>query len=206
MLLVNLVNNRVDVKPGVGDGTLAATTARTVVNDPVDLVVADFNRDGKPDFAVTTSDGTTAADTVAILLNQHEAVGIPVNVSTRALATSTSSVIPGFVVNEGPMRVLVRAVGPGLAQFGVNNFIADPRLTIFLNDAALFSNDDWSADPSNQSMVTAVTGEVGAFTLEVGSTDAAIVVTLEPGAYTVVGAGQPGTEGEVLVEVYRADF
>ena len=209
LLLINNINDRIDVKRGAGDGTLVAATTRTEVINPIDFAIADFNRDGKPDYAVCTSDGTTADDAVVVLLNKQgekEPTGIPVNVSTRALATSTSAVIPGFVVSGAPMRVLVRAVGPGLAQFGVTNFLANPKLTIFSETASLFSNDDWSAAAENQASVTTASAEVGAFPLTVGSADAAIVVTLEPGAYTIVGDGEAGSTGEVLVEIYKADL
>lgn len=205
LLLINYVNSRIDAKLGAGDGTLEVGVTRTSVENPVDIAVADFNRDGRPDYAVCTSDGTAAPDTAVILLNAHDLAGIPVNVSTRALVTTTASVIPGFVVEGAPMRVLVRAVGPGLEQFGVTNFLANPRLRIFSGSDEIFNNDDWSLESLNQADVSTVSSQVGAFPLAEGSLDAAIVVTLDPGQYTVVGAGEPGTTGEVLMEVYRAD-
>jgi hypothetical protein len=55
-----------------------------------------------------------------------------VNLSTRATAgTGDATLIPGFFIEGAePKRVLVRAVGPGLAAFGVSGVLAQPELTI----------------------------------------------------------------------------
>jgi hypothetical protein len=46
---------------------------------------------------------------------------------------------------------------------------------------------------------------VGAFDLESGSTDAAILVVLMPGSYTAIASGVGGTSGNVLIEVYEVE-
>ncbi|RKX33899.1 MAG: hypothetical protein DRP71_08860 [Verrucomicrobia bacterium] len=125
-----------------------------------------------------------------------------VNISIRAfVGTGKDIVIPGFVVSGGTIRLLIRAVGPTLGGFGVLGTLADPKLTVFTGPTELFSNDDWQANPAVDE-TTAATAVVGAFDLEEGSGDAAVVATLLPGAYTVKVFGIGDTTGVALVEIY----
>ncbi len=131
------------------------------------------------------------------------------NLATRGLVgTGGDVLISGFVVSsEGPKTLLIRAVGPTLGTFGVTGVLADPQLTIFgraagaTADSALLTNDDWSA-PAGAANTAAVAAQVGAFALPAGSKDAALVVTLPPGNYTVQASGTNSTTGVALVEVY----
>ena len=124
-----------------------------------------------------------------------------VNISTRGTADATSKLIAGFVVTEQHRRVLVRAVGPGLASFGVPGTMADPFVTLFKGNLPYFFNDDWSTRPDVAAIKAAAT-TVGAFPLTAGSKDAAFLIELEPGAYTVQVEPASGTGGNALVEVY----
>jgi hypothetical protein len=122
------------------------------------------------------------------------------NLSVRATLAAGGTVSPGFVVGgTAPRRVLVRAVGPGLSAFGVTGLLGNPRLTVFNGSLAIGANDDWGGDPD----VNATFVAVGAFGLPATSKDSAVVLTLQPGAYTIAVRGSTATEaGEVLVEVY----
>ncbi len=126
-----------------------------------------------------------------------------VNASTRAfVGTGESVLIPGFVVGgNGSLRVLMRAVGPGLGDFGVSGALADPILTIFRDGASVATNDNWST-AANSAEIAAAATKVGAFPLASGSRDAAVLVSLAPGAYTAVVSGVGGTTGTALVELY----
>ena len=130
-------------------------------------------------------------------------VGQLANLSTRAqVGTGASVLIPGFVIAGTTARtVLVRAVGPGLAQFGVTGLLADPTLTVFRGSTPIAANDNWQTQTNPQEVATAAV-TTGAFALAAGSRDAALVLTLEPGAYTFSVAGVGGTTGVALVEVY----
>jgi hypothetical protein len=121
------------------------------------------------------------------------------NVSARNhVGTGGDLLIAGFVVDGvGPKTVLIRAVGPTLAAFGVQGALADPRLQIFQGERLVAENDDWSP-----SLATAF-GRVGAFQLVAGSLDAALTLTLQPGAYTAQITGVNGGTGEALVEIYE---
>jgi hypothetical protein len=138
-----------------------------------------------------------------------------VNLSTRGFVdTGDGNLIAGFVVTgDAPKRVLIRGIGPALASFGVTGAVANPTLKLYAAGSAtvLAQNDDWgAAQPAGaaQTMATAVeiadaSMAVGAFPLAVGSRDAAIVITLQPGAYTAVVGGADGAIGAGLVEVYQ---
>ena len=120
-----------------------------------------------------------------------------VNISTRATLAAGAALTPGFVVGgTAPRRVLVRAVGPGLAAFGVGAPISAPVLAIFRGTEEIARNAGWAAE------LAPVFAAVGAFVLAPGSRDAALLLTLAPGAYT---ARIDGGAGEVLAEVYFVD-
>jgi hypothetical protein len=124
-----------------------------------------------------------------------------INISTRGRVTPQEKLVAGFVVTEQHRRVLVRAVGPTLQQFGVADVLADPTLTIFAGTTAVSTNDNWSARP-DAADTAAAAQRVGAFPLPAGSKDAALVVELPPGAYTVHVEPSTGAPGVALVEVY----
>ncbi len=129
-----------------------------------------------------------------------------VNVSTLGfVGTGENALTAGFVISgDAPKRVLVRAVGPGLAPFGVGDTLPDPQLGLVPLGRAepLATNDDWPGTAE----ITAAFRSVGAFALPSGSKDSALVATLEPGAYTVVVSSVDGrTTGQALVEIYDLD-
>lgn len=127
-----------------------------------------------------------------------------VNVSARsAVGTGADLLIAGFVVSGGTRSLLVRAAGPALADFGVEATLADPLLRLFRGTRAIAENDDWSAT-SQAAAIEARAREIFAFPLANGSRDAALLVTLPPGNYSVQvsGAGAVRT-GVGLVELYE---
>jgi hypothetical protein len=129
--------------------------------------------------------------------------GALLNLSTRTRLNGGAVVIAGFVVDERPRAVLVRAIGPGLARFNVPGAHPDPWLTVKRNGQTIVGNDDWT-NQADRALVEAIAARVGAFPLEQGSYDAAQFVILPPGAYTVhVGSDRSDVfSGEVLVEIY----
>ena len=125
-----------------------------------------------------------------------------VNVSVRAnVQEGAGSPIIGFVVSGSqPKQLLVRAIGPGLAGFGVDGTVSDPRIEIFRDGVSVGSNDNWAGDPD----VAAAGTRVGAFPLQQSdSKDAAMLFTAEPGAYSAVVTGVNGAAGAVMFEVYE---
>lgn len=122
------------------------------------------------------------------------------NVSARSqVGTGAEILVTGFNIGgTGPRRLLIRAVGPGLAAFGLTGLLADPKLDLFRSgtETAIASNDNW--DLSAGGTFT----QVGAFELPSGSRDAVLLVTLDPGSYTAQVSGINNTIGVALVEVY----
>jgi hypothetical protein len=110
--------------------------------------------------------------------------------------------IPGFVVSgTGSLRVLLRAVGPTLANFGVTGALSDPQLSLYRGTTLLATNDDWGS-ATNAAEIASATAQSGAFALGGGSRDAALIATLEAGPYTAIVSGVGNATGTALVEVY----
>lgn len=170
-----------------------------------------FTLGGQSHTAVVTS--ASGGQGIA-LVEAYDADTVPgaqsgsrlLNLSTRgAVGPGAEALIAGLVINgTAPRRVLLRAVGPGLVKLGVSGTIPDPILTLFQGATALAANDDWELSRS-ASAVAATGVRVGAFPLAAASLDAALLITLSPGAYTVVVSGADGRTGIALVEVYDAD-
>jgi hypothetical protein len=125
------------------------------------------------------------------------------NLSTRGqVGTGSDVLIAGFVVGGStPKQVLVRAIGPSLSNYGVENVLLRPSLRIFSGNVLLGSNDGWGGDGP----LVAATARVGAFPLNPTSLDAVVLLTLAPGNYTAVIGGNGGTSGVALVELYDVD-
>ena len=122
------------------------------------------------------------------------------NISTRGVVRNgTAVVIGGFILGGDPghsANVLIRAIGPSLATAGIVNTLADPTLELRdSNGVLLQSNDNWK---DQQQAAIESSGIPPQNDLE-----AAILVTLEPGAYTAVAAGKNGSVGVGLIEVYN---
>ena len=128
-----------------------------------------------------------------------------INVSTLGFVGTGDNVLtPGFVIRGSvPKLVLIRAVGPGLAQLGVGGLLPDPQISVFSagSSIALASNNDWGGTPALKAAFTAA----GAFSIPDTSKDAAVLLALPPGGYTIVTSGVAGATGTALVEVYDLD-
>jgi hypothetical protein len=152
-------------------------------------------------------DATTGVGLIEVYEVNTAEVPVLVNISTRAtVATGSQIMIAGFVVGGAqPATVLVRAVGPTLANFGVAGALQQPVLTVVdSGQNTVATNTGWGNGP-NPSQVATVGASVGAFALANGSADSALLLTLPPGAYTAEVAGDGGATGVALVEVYQVE-
>ena len=128
------------------------------------------------------------------------------NIATRGkVEAGAGAMIAGFAIEGGAKTVLIRGIGPGLAQFGVAGTLADPLLTLFQGEDTVATNDNWSnvAPSTTLAEVTATTGRVGAFALAANSADAVLLLRLEPGLYTARLSGVNDGTGLGLIEVYE---
>jgi sugar lactone lactonase YvrE len=125
------------------------------------------------------------------------ATGQLVNISTRAfVATGNNVSIGGFIISgTQPKLVLIRGLGPTLSHFGVTNPLADPTLELHNGSGALItSNNDWQSAPN--------AGQIPSNLRPPDPHEAAILITLPPGNYTAIEAGNAGGTGVGLVEIY----
>lgn len=127
-----------------------------------------------------------------------------VNISTRGLSGSgAAKMIAGFILEgAATRRVLIRAVGPGLAPFGVSGTLAAPTIELFNGRGLRHATaGEWGLQP-NADEIRGAFDSAGAFKLADGSKDAAMVIALPPGNWTVQ-VGTPETaSGVALIEVY----
>ena len=119
------------------------------------------------------------------------------NISTRALVQTGDNVMIGglIITGTGQENVIVRAIGPSLAQYGITNPLADPTLELHDGNGALTAFDDNWRD--SQEAEIQATGFAPSNDLE-----SAIVATLAPGNYTAIVRGKNDTIGVALVEMY----
>jgi uncharacterized delta-60 repeat protein len=125
------------------------------------------------------------------------------NLSSRVDLSGSQVLVAGFAISgTGPKTLLLRAVGPGLTAFGVPGAMATPELTLYSSSGSVIAqNTGWG----DSATIAATFAQVGAFALSPGSADSAIVISLEPGPYTVQVFDASGVGGTVLLEVYDAD-
>jgi plastocyanin len=119
------------------------------------------------------------------------------NISTRALVqTGNNVMIGGFIITgSGQKRVIVRAIGPSLAQHGITNPLADPTLELHDGNGAVIAfNDNWRDSQQAEIQATGLAPN--------DDRESAIVRTLAPGNYTAIVRGKNSTIGVALVEVY----
>jgi hypothetical protein len=118
------------------------------------------------------------------------------NVATRGLIQPGDKLmIGGFIVQNGSVKVVVRALGPSLTAFGITNALPDVTLQLRdQNGAIVRENDDWMTDQK---------AEIEATSLQpTNNLEAALVQTIPPGQYTAQVRGKPEATGTGVVEVY----
>jgi hypothetical protein len=119
------------------------------------------------------------------------------NVATRGLVqTGDNVLIGGFIIGgTEPAKVIVRAIGPSLAAFGIPNPL--PATTLELHDAngSVISNEGWRSTQEAEIIATTIP--------PTSDDEAAIVATLVPGTYTAVVRGKNDATGIAVIEAYN---
>ena len=118
------------------------------------------------------------------------------NISIRGFVDTNQNVmIAGFISGNGIVKVIVRALGPTLSQFGVPNVLADPILEVHDgNGTLLASNDNWK--DSQQAEIQA-----SGFAPP-NDNESAIIIERPPANTTAIVSGKNNTIGNALVDVY----
>jgi len=176
------------------------------------LIITDVQAAAEGSYSVELTNGAgTTVSSVANLSIDDDAEANFVNLATRGrVGVDADILIPGFTVLGGAAKtVLFRGLGPELEQFGINDFLPDPQIelvqTIYENglpvgQQVLFSNDDWETGPGAAELAEVMqsTGK----TLPAGSKDAALLVTLGEGVYTIKLSGVNASVGVGLAELF----
>jgi hypothetical protein len=194
-------------------GTFAQTGAFPLAPGSADSAVAVTLAPGTYSLHVldTTGAGGVALAEVYDVAGAGNASRL-VNLSGRGTVIAGNGAFIGGLVLTGDTnkQVLVRGIGPGLAKYGVSGTLGDPSVTVYDSQGhVLATNDNWGdasiagSGAANSAAVSAAAAQVGAFGLEPGSKDAALTLTLPPGAYSVHVSGPEGTTGAALLEIYE---
>jgi hypothetical protein len=134
-----------------------------------------------------------------------------INISTRGqVGSAETPLIAGLVVRGQSSRtLLVRGIGPALGAFGLTGTLADPTVKVLTeNGTVIATNDNWgettlsNGRAVNADEIATATGLAGAFPLTSGSKDAALLVNLVPGNYTIQVSSATSAGGVALVEAY----
>jgi hypothetical protein len=177
-----------------------ATTATLTIPNAQDV------NEGAYTVVVSNGSGSVTSDVATVTVAPAIASRIS-NVSVRTTLAANQTLIVGMSMAGGSKSVLLRAVGPGLAQFGVGGTMPDPRLALFNGATQEIANDNWSdggggrAGAVAAAALSAAFTAVGAFALPAASLDAALLRDVD-GARTAQVIGTTG--GGVLVEAYDA--
>lgn len=198
----------------------SASDSAVMMTAPSGLYTTVVSGDGKAGLVLAEcydadalSDGTSTAQLV--------------NMSARAtVGTGNDVLIGGFFIAPGPSgasaTVLLRAMGPSLAMFGVMDNLSLPTMTLNDGDSKpIASAGSWTAMPTTavggnvspvhagiEQATAAAMAKVGAFAPIAGASDSAMVATLPPGSYSVVVSGLPDSRGTpavgvCLLEIYQ---
>ncbi len=169
--------------------------------DPNEAVLVADLLPGAYTVHVRDSEGRTGIGLVEVYYVEDENSGGVssrlINISTRALVGSGDQrTIGGFVVSGSrPKEVLIRAIGPSLGTAGVSGALGDSKLELFAGGNKIAENDDWQS-AANSATVASLLAPADA-------KESAILITLEPGAYTAIMSGANGSTGIGLVKLYE---
>lgn len=178
---------------------LAGATSTTLTRSNVAVTDA-----GAYELVATNTFGATVSTAAFLIVNTT----VPsdsrlANLSVRSTAGSGErTLIAGFVIGgSGQKQVLLRGIGPGLAQFGLSGVLANPQLRVFgAGNAIVGENDDWGGSLT----LSTLFARAGAFGLGTGSRDAALLLGAPAGSYSghLLTIGASGT---ALIEAYDVD-
>jgi hypothetical protein len=127
------------------------------------------------------------------------------NIATRGFVqTGDNAMIGGFIVVTQPTRVIIRAIGPSLSQFGVPDVLANPQLELHdVTTNLIARNDDWQTTQIFGIITSDQMAEIQQSQLPpTNAAESAIIATLQPGSYTAIVSGVNNATGNALVEVY----
>jgi len=152
---------------------------------------------------------TTGVGLVEVYDLSGDASSILGNISTRAFVqTGDNVMIGGFIVQgTAAKRVIVRAIGPSLSQYGVPDAMVNPTVELYdANGALIASNDNWRTTIIGGIITSDQVAHIRNSGYAPGDgRESAIIVELPAGNYTAILRGVNNTTGVALVEAYDLD-
>jgi len=131
------------------------------------------------------------------------------NISSRALVQTDDNVMIGGFIVRGTQsnKVIIRAIGPSLSQYGVSNTLPDPTLELHDSSGALIaSNDDWQHTIIGGIITRGQVVDIqNSGYAPSDPRESAIIAELPPGNYTAIVRSRNIIIGVALVEVYDLD-
>jgi N-acetylneuraminic acid mutarotase len=189
-----------------GDQVSAIQSSGHAPTQPTESAIIATLQPGNYTAIVRGVSNTVGVALVEVYDVSTDTASILSNISTRSFVQAGDDVmIGGFIIEgTGPKRVIVRAIGPELAQHGVPSPLADPTLELHNGPGALIaSNNNW--------MTTVIGGIItrdqvhdimDSGHVPTDPSESAIIATLPPGRYTAIVRGVNNTTGVALVEMY----
>lgn len=187
-----------------GAGVLSGATLFLDNNPGFDRLVYDtggvgVNRSAGPGPGQTTitrpGSGTVIYQNFEDVI--FEGIATALNISTRLrVLTGDNVLIGGFIITGSvDKKVIVRAIGPSLGQFGLTGLLANPTLELYNSSSQLTAaNDDWRETQEGEIIATGIPPQ--------NDFESAVVANLAPGAHTVVVRGKDNASGIGVVEAY----
>jgi hypothetical protein len=122
------------------------------------------------------------------------------NISTRGkVETGDNVMIGGFILGGDQVtNVAVRAIGPSLINFNIAGALTDPMLEVHNGNGALLAQDDDWRMYQEQALIDSGLAPTD-------DRESAMILSLQPGAYTAIVRGKNDSSGVGLVEVYNLD-
>jgi len=193
------------VRVAYGDGVFVAVGLSGAVLTSVDqgtTWLADASGTGARLSGIALGNDTFVAvgDAGTVALAYDPSPSRIINLSARsAVGTGDNILIAGFAL-DGELQVLLRGIGPTLAQFGVTGALAQPKLTVLGSEGTVGTDTSWGGG----ALLSGTFARVGAFSLAANSADSALQFNLGEGTYTSQLSGQSSSTGVGLAEIYDA--
>jgi uncharacterized repeat protein (TIGR03803 family) len=183
-----------------GDQSAAIKASGLAPSDDREAALIATLSPGNYTAVVSGTQNTTGIAVVEIYDLDAEASANLANLSTRGFAGSGDNVLIGGFITDGSSygrsKLILRVLGPSLAQFGISNRLSDPSLAIYDSNGTQFAaNDNWEDGQQP---------EITSYRLAPGNRlEPALYVSLAGGNYTAVVTSSDGTMGVALIETYN---
>lgn len=116
-----------------------------------------------------------------------------VNISSRATVEPSNPPTAGLILDSGMRQIVLRGIGPSLANAGIQNPIGDPTLTLHdANGTQIGYNNNWQENPDVPAGWAPSDWRESVITLNLGS-----------GTYTAILRNYWGATGIGTLEVYK---